>query len=169
MKAAWWTLIVAVLLAGSGNWARAEEPARKTRIKHYGWQILGADAVALGAGAAAAQVDRFEVLAILWGLGAPAVHFAHGNRGRAALSLAGRVTIFALMVDEASRDEDADSSFDPDITPYLAAGAVLMLADALFAWTNCPRARAPTPVTRFEPQLRRLAAGGWALGLAGRF
>lgn len=169
MKTAWWTLIVAVVLAGSATRARAEQPARETRIRHYGWQILGADAVALGAGVAAAQVDRFEVLAILWGLGAPAVHFAHGNRGRAALSLAGRVTIFALMVDESSRDEDADSSFDPDITPYLAAGAVLMLADALFAWTDCPRRRTPTPVARFEPQLRRLADGGWAFGLAGDF
>jgi hypothetical protein len=91
--------VVVVALAHASQIARAQAPGTvamdvvETEVveERYGWQIAAVDgaSVALAIAMAAAEYDDVagQVFIGTWSLGAPAVHVAHGNPGRAVVSL----------------------------------------------------------------------------------
>ncbi len=154
-------LALAVLLGASGA-ARAEPPQSETRIRHYGWQVLAADAAAIGVGFFTVPDNAWAYL-IGYGFGAPAVHFGHRNPGRASFSFTGRLLMLGLVASQAG-----GGSGDQSNHLWLAIGGTVafMLADAALAWDRCP---VPRATRALRPVAMPAGPTGWTLGLSGQF
>jgi hypothetical protein len=160
--------------------AEALEPPRAS----YAWQLLLVDAASLTL-AVAGKTEATTVGATLgFTLGAPALHFAHGNRVTAGVSLLVRASMVGVVaatvagLDPSCHDDLCKKTLD-DVMPqllFLACGAAFVIVDD----TVLSRADAPVrPGT--QEQARRSGSslalaptlaptsGGMSMGLAGRF
>jgi hypothetical protein len=143
-----WVLVVTcmMMLSSAVTPAAAEKAsvAAEPQQVWYGWQTLIVDGsvllllpLALGAETQNAGSNAALALAVGgYALGAPIVHLAHGNYGRAAGSFALRVTLPLLAVAQFASAPSSDNS-DGNENPYrelrIAAAVVLVGSNALAA------------------------------------
>jgi hypothetical protein len=102
------------------------EPEARPDRHWYGWQVLGADMLAAGATVGCVKLDGGLPCALPFALGGSFVHAAHGNYGRAALSLAARVALpsLGMLVGGA-----ATKKMEPCDAPTGANGGTSMFVD----------------------------------------
>ena len=177
-------LLVAAVVAP----ARADEaPAPITPLvtteadpfaRWYGWQTLLADAAGIGASIGCAQMlantDGELACVTPFLLASPAVHMAHGNPGRSAISFAvnlvlpvGGAAIGAAMAD-CGKDEFLCGLSETGLGLLVGLTAA-MTVYAVIAFED---AEAPRRTAARQPALLptvALTSGGAGVGLAGRF
>jgi hypothetical protein len=138
-------------------------------------------AVLLFAGALQGPGELGYASAATYFLGAPAVHVAHGEPGKGALSLGLRlgIPLTAMMVVSALNQsphcpaDDADENdihCKPIVERVLVAGAVGMVLAMVVDPVLLARRRVPKNAAfTIEPSLGWTKVRGWSLGLQGRF
>ncbi|HMF44433.1 MAG TPA: hypothetical protein VKQ32_27355 [Polyangia bacterium] len=175
MTTAFWIAALGLLEPTPGWTPVAEHPEPVVESHWYGGPAVGADVVAsVVTVIGLAKPDHAAIIpgGIIFGLGAPANHLAHGHPGRAAISLAARALAGALVW-PALRDHilicDAPTCYNAEgplaLTALFMAG-VMVADDALLAREMVTR---PAPqTTMLSPGV--LAGPGSALvSLSGRF
>ena len=188
----WLLAAVLATTASSSRAARADEAPAPARTSWYGWQTLLSDAGAIGLWSLAAVVDDAQYGSTSWrsyqawstaltasgfavyGLGAPAIHLAHGDAGKAGESLAIRVglplggALLGLLVGATACGASEGEVPCPLITGvlgFVAGGIAAMTVDAVLVAREPVRAATGTRFqTIFIP-----ASGGGTFTLAGRF
>lgn len=168
----------------SSEFARNAEPGqqpRTTEATWYGWQVLIADVATVGLTVTAANTDASDVLIpAAFGnylLAAPVIHAAHGNWGRAGLSLGVRTVIPVATggIFYAASRCDPPSTSNPDADPgwcfdgvAAAFGAVLgaVVASAVDSSAIAWKRQQPAPT--IAPTLGVTKTAAW-LGVAGQF
>jgi hypothetical protein len=166
------SLLVAFVGLGAAP-AAAEETAPTSRSSWYGWQTLLVDGGVLGATLA---TKNHYVFLGGYTLGAPIVHWAHGNvwRGFASLGLRVAAPLAASLLAAELDRPDVPSGHEAEnaIAWGVLGGSVVatILDAALLARTveDAP-ARAPRATAwRVEPRVSASPRGAFA-GLGGRF
>lgn len=130
-----------------GGWGqRQESPASKSKpeTRWYGWQTLAVDALAIPV-----AFLKPEVGIGTYALGPPIVHWAHGNPGRGAGSLAIRVGVPALLgLAAASSSGGTTEGFGiQTVLPLATAWFIAVFTDAIVI------AREPVPVEKKSARL----------------
>lgn len=149
MRAVGWCSAVALCLSTSATaiaqtslpapLSEAESKPPDARSRWYGWQILGTDAAAvlllMAAGAGNEKANHTEWLAIpaagSYVFGGPIVHSAHGNPGRAGISLGMRVGLPLLGILVGGLGDTCSSAEDNCIRASAALGGLLGLVTAV--------------------------------------
>jgi hypothetical protein len=189
---AWRLAVVLATVAATSRAARASESSAPPAEVWYGWQTLLSDAGAIGLWSLAAVLDDAQYGSTsrqsyrawstaltaagftVYGLGAPAIHLAHG-RGEKSLeslllrlglplggALAGALTGVAAC---GRSDAEVSCPVVTGVLGFLAGGAAAMVLDA----TVIARERVePATGTRFQTVFIP-TSGGAAFALAGRF
>ena len=159
--------------AGSAN-------TQQTTRRWYGWQTLSADTVAGGLFLAAAAHDHdttlFGLSGVTFGLGAPAIHLAHGNWDIALGSLGLRTLgpFLGAVIGAASdvRVRDDANGRDGSSSKWTIVGAgigglVVSAIDGSFLAYDTRVSSSPSQAKYF-PQLLVLRQG-LGVGLSGQF
>ena len=142
----------------------------------YGWQGLGADAAATVMFVAAAEATEdihpplFIPGLLIYGLGGPISHFAHGETRRGFDSLALRVglPLVTMFVVVGTAEKCFEQGCEPDFELAGVSGVAVAVSAALFddlvlGWERVPSVpSAPSWTPAVAP-----APGGMTLGLAG--
>ena len=170
-----WIAALGLLEPTPGCAPVAEKPEPAADSHWYGAPAVAVDAVASGVtvlGLANPDHGPIVLGGLMYGLGAPINHLAHGHPGRAAISLGARVLAGALVW-PTLRDHilvcDAPTCYDagPPLTLVAVVMAGVMLADDFLL--------ARETVTRPPPRAALLSPGVLAgpgealLSLGGRF
>jgi hypothetical protein len=147
----------------------AEDRRAETSGRSYGLHIVGIDAASIVAGAA---TGRGEVFVAGWLLGAPLVHLAHGNPGRALGSLAlhaGLPLAGALVGFAAESCGPTDGAFCGLGGAIIGTGLGMIAATSIDAAALAQDTDVPSQpaVARFIPQLQ-VGAGRVTVGVIGR-
>ncbi len=144
-------------------------PPPKPKSRWYGWQTLATDGAATMMLFAAADSRDGAGLAYgslaMYNLGAPIVHFAHGNFGRGLGSLAVRSLPSVLIFGEPHRVDDRFLLFTVLSVPAMIAVDAAALA-------RDDEEPAPQPSTPYGVQIAPTASAtknGGVVGLAGVF
>jgi hypothetical protein len=182
-------LTLASLTCGLAGVARAEDAPSDPSVRDYHLQILATDVGAAGAFIGGNALENKlgatgDVVMVAGGvtyaLGGPVVHVAHGNYGRAAISLGLRVLlpIVGANVGVAFSSCDRNQTFanlcylDDMAAGFLVGAATAAAADNLLVtpWTTATTETAPARTTRLSLSPRIVANQDRAiLGLGGRF
>jgi len=174
---------------GHGNASHGRAPGTASP-SWYGWQLLLADAASLTLAIAGNSVATTAGAAAGFTLGAPALHFAHGDRVTAGVSaiarasMVGAIANIAANSDPDCHDDRCKRTLQDDASEvmFLALGAVFVLVDdTLLSFATAGPAFAtagpagpgaePTrgaPSFAFTPAVAP-TVGGISMGLAGRF
>jgi hypothetical protein len=167
----------------------ADRPQEATGRRWYGGSVLLANAAGLGlTGGCLAWDESLACVAPFLAAGS-AVHVAHGNYGRAALSLAAHIalpSLGAILGNDATRSCDSSTSHldGGTITTSTCGGSMTgvttgawigivaaAVLDAALAYDDAPAHRRETAVRRPPPVLPAVAVGknDATFGLQGRF
>lgn len=170
-----WFAALGLLEPAPGGAPVAERPAPAAESSWYGAPAVAADAVgSVVTVIGLARPDHEAIVpgGIVYGLGAPANHLAHGHPGRAALSLAARVLAGALIwptLHDHILICDAPTCYDAERPLALAAlfmAGVMAADDLLLAREPAPR---PAPRTATLSPGVLAGPGSAGLSLSGRF
>ena len=134
-----WFAALGLLEPTAGCAPAAERPEPAVESHWYGAPAVAADVVASGVTVLGlANPDHGPIVpgGLLFGLGAPINHLAHGHPGRAAISLAARVVAGALVwptIHDHILICDAPTCYDagPPLTLVAVVMAGVMVADDL--------------------------------------
>jgi len=153
-------------------------PATKSSVEWFGWQILLADAAAVGGGVALSQRTGSPYpLMLTWSLTAPLVHGLHGDGVGVAGSLGLHVVLpivgafVGVRTAGPCRDyDDGGCGLGEAVAGALVGAVAATLIDAAFLSTV---PRGPLPSTRSRYMAMPTIAvdprgGGFTLGLTGR-
>jgi len=125
MRGALVGVMVPVLIAGTSGVARAEG--------WYGWQTYSADALAAVLILDSGHDESAGILGVgLYAFGAPLIHWAHGDGGRAGVSLGARLVAPVIgLVAATENDGEDDDVLGGIIAAGVVAGFVALVDGAL--------------------------------------
>jgi hypothetical protein len=147
-------VIVVALALCTPRPAAAEERSTPRSTEWYGLEILAADFTSMMSAAVVSQVWSKEVTAGVYlagyGFGPAGVHIAHGNWGRAALSVGIRAalpTVGGVLGYHSGERQSAEDDGGVAAFEYgaLAAAVAVTLDAAFLAWTSTTPPPPPRP------------------------
>ena len=165
--------------------ASAPAPAKATRTEWYGWQILLGDGASLASGIATGLLSEPGTGAAVgltgYALGAPVVHWSHGQVGQGFGSLALRVgtpvslAFWSFLAFGLSGSDADTATLAAGASAVLGMGAAMIVDVAVLAHEKVPT-EATQARTKPEPSLRWTPTAGYdgkrnalTVGLSGSF